>query len=83
MILVNANNKDCSLPLQIYCLFVQDLNLVMEIMVTCLPNAGLEKSPVLARIQTSHPLTSKQDKQKVSQAECESSSPKGQVGNSS
>ena len=78
MILLNANNKDCSLPLQIYSLFVQDLNLVKEIMVTCLPNAGLEKRPVLARIQTS-----KQDKQKVSQAECENSSPKGQVGNSS
>ena len=61
MILLKANNKDCSLPLQIYSLFVQDLNLAMEIMVTCLPNAGLEKSPVLARIQTSHPLTSKQD----------------------
>ena len=79
MILLKANNKDCSLPLQIYSLFVQDLNLVMEIMVTCLP----KESPVLARIQTSHPLTSKQDKQKVSQAECENSSPKGQVGNSS
>ena len=43
MILLKANNKDCSLPLQIYSLFVQDLNLAMEIMVTYLPNAGLEK----------------------------------------